>query len=144
MLFFLGIQLQLPDNKGIKMKRTHSSLMRAHSRGSFSRLVFESEHSNGGGEPDRSLLFRSVQLFVIIFRLITPFSYVYLASLIYYLAKAGNYALITNIPMVLFTLWMAMEALFFPYYYMLFTHLNSQKHELEVCRRCKKSNYLFI
>jgi len=54
------------------MKRTTSSLLRAHSRGSLNRLIFESEHSNGGGGDDRSIPYRLCQLIVIIIRLITP------------------------------------------------------------------------
>jgi len=46
------------------MKRSTSSLLRAHSRGSFSRLVFESETLAGGGDSERSLPFRLIQVFV--------------------------------------------------------------------------------
>ena len=49
---------------GGALKRSTSSLLRAHSRGSFSRLVFESETLAGGGGSERSLPFRLIQLFV--------------------------------------------------------------------------------
>lgn len=65
------------------MNRTKSSLQRAHTRSSFARLIFESEHSNGGGHHDRDLIFRLCQMFVLLFRLVTPFSYVFLLTLAY-------------------------------------------------------------
>ena len=46
------------------LTRTTSSLLLSRSRGSFNRLVFESEHSIGGGSSDRSILFRLCQLVV--------------------------------------------------------------------------------
>ena len=46
------------------MSRTTSSLLLSRTRGSFDRLVFESEHSNGGGSSDRSITFRLCQVLV--------------------------------------------------------------------------------
>ena len=46
------------------LTRTTSSRLLSRSRGSFNRLVFESEHSIGGGSSDRSILFRLCQLVV--------------------------------------------------------------------------------
>lgn len=113
------------------MKRTTSSLHRAHSRSSFNRLVFESEHCLGGGHDGRSILFRFFQLMVVIFRSITPFSYLYLAWIVCnnigyerYMGGAFTYNALL--------IWMLAEALFFPYYYYLFTSLtNSRNEELE-------------
>ena len=56
-----------------KVPRSNSSLIRAHSRGSFSRLVLESESSNG--EYATSIPFFVCQIIVITFRSITPLSY---------------------------------------------------------------------
>ena len=45
------------------LTRTTSSLLLSRSRGSFNRLVFESEHSIGGGSSDRSIFFCSLLQF---------------------------------------------------------------------------------
>lgn len=111
------------------MKRTTSSLNRAHSRSSFDRLLFESEHSNGGGHSDRGLLFRLCQLVVIALRLITPFSYVYLVIFFTYGIKADS--VLANFFFLFLTAWMFAEAIFFPYYYHLFNKLNNMKPELD-------------
>jgi lipopolysaccharide export system permease protein len=47
LLPLLAVSLAVPP------KRSSSSLLRAHSRGSFSRLVFESDHCLGLGHADR-------------------------------------------------------------------------------------------
>jgi hypothetical protein len=109
------------------MKRTTSSLMRAHSRSSFNRLLFESEHATGGGPKDRSLLFRLCQLVVVIFRSVTPLSYVYLAVLFVYGITPNKMGLGTAFYFFL-TAWMVIEALFFPYYLYLFTKLQNLNH----------------
>ena len=62
-------------------KRTTSSLMRAHSRGSFNQLVLESAENLGGGRHDRPILFRLLQVFIVVLRLVTPASYLYLMCL---------------------------------------------------------------
>ena len=110
-------------------KSASSSLLRAHSRGSFSRLVFESETNNGGGHEDRSLLYRFFQLVVLLMRLVTPASYIFIITLTALQVPPTSFG--QNIPFGLLTIWMIAEALFFPYYYYLFTQLNKSKSELE-------------
>lgn len=112
------------------MKRSPSStLLRAHSRGSFSRLVFESETNNGGGHHDRSLSYRFAQLVVVCMRLVTPCSYLYLLSLT--VLKESPSVYLGNVLFIALTIWMCIEALFFPYYYYLFNRLNNSKPALE-------------
>lgn len=112
------------------MKKTaSSSLLRAHSRGSFSRLVFESETNNGGGHKDRSLSYRFCQLVVMLMRLVTPASYIFIITLTAMQVPPTSFG--GNIPFAILTIWMIVEALFFPYYYYLFRLLNKSKSELE-------------
>jgi hypothetical protein len=111
------------------MKRVNSSLHKASSRDSLSRLLFESESSNGGGDGDRSIFFRLCQLGVLLFRLVTPFSYIYLFTL--YAQYYMHYDVLLRPeqyfggPLMYYflLLWMAVEALFLPYYYYLFTQV---------------------
>lgn len=110
------------------MKRSTSSLNRAHSRGSFSRLVFESESNNGGGDKDRSILFRLCQLVVVCFRLVTPASYAFLGALWWF---EYNPIQDQNILLLILTSWMCSEAIFFPYYYYLFLKLSKLNSQLE-------------
>ena len=112
------------------MKRTTSSLHRAHSKGSFNRLVFESEHSLGGGDNDRSLIFRFCQLIVVIIRAITPLSYLFLAYIYVFNISSKNFY-IGELSYYVIVPWAIAEALFFPYYYYLFTKLSNMNHELE-------------
>lgn len=112
------------------MKRSSSSLFKAHSRGSFGRLLFESEHCNGGGSADRSLTFRLSQLLVLVLRIITPISYIYLLSLLFIFSPSQvswfvGGKLIYNI----ITFWMVVEATFLPYYCYLFTHLDKKRNK---------------
>lgn len=112
------------------MKRTTSSLHRAHSKGSFNRLVFESEHSLGGGDHDRSLIFRLCQLVVIVIRAITPLSYLFLAYIYVFNITSKNFY-IGELSYYIILVWTIAEVLFFPYYYYLFTKLSHRNHELE-------------
>lgn len=151
------------------MKRTTSSLLRAHSRGSFSRLIFESEWSNGGGHESRSLLFRLCQVSVMCFRVVTPLSYLYLITLAVIalspsflerdsegtfkwslglssslsltnpwsmLMTSVQEPLLSHFVFIFLTVWALLEALFFPYYYYLFTKLNSLNNDLQVRQEC--------
>jgi hypothetical protein len=112
------------------MKRDNFSLHRAHSRGDFSRLLFESETSNGGGDESRSFLFRLCQLGVLAFRLVTPFSYLYLSTL--FALKLQPAQFFGGSAMYFFLLvWMLVEALFLPYYYYLFTQFSKRNGDLE-------------
>ncbi|RYG68363.1 hypothetical protein EON64_05350 [archaeon] len=122
------------------MKRDLSqSLLRAHSRGSLSRLMFEAEQCNGVTvSHDRSLAFRLVQCAVFLCRLITPFSYVYLLS---QCVQPLDPARFPGGPVMyaVFLLWMLAEALFFPYYYYLFTQLNLPNEDLQHLARDAES-----
>lgn len=155
------------------MTRTTSSLLRAHSRGSFARLILESEQCNGPigqGHNPRSISFRVCQFIVFLFRLVTPFSYIFLLYVFLressprlpnqwqnalqildkhlfsslknpsptkvwtfnsispiHIGIYGEY----SITFTLFTLWMCVEAAFLPYYYYLFTLLNSLNDDLK-------------
>ena len=117
--------------------------------------------SNGGGHPDRPISFRLMQLIVIFVRVITPFSYIYLSALLFatmVYPKAIAYGLIPKMESLNFieninnfifrqdictlskqnkfifsalTIYCMMEALFFCYYYYLFTKLNDKRNDLD-------------
>lgn len=61
------------------IKRISSSMFRAKGRGSFNRLVFESEHCSGGGPQERGYLYRAAQNAVLLLRSITLIAYLYLS-----------------------------------------------------------------
>eukprot|EP01031_Cornospumella_fuschlensis_P032819 gene32819-39679_t len=113
------------------MKRDLSqSLLRAHSRGSLSRLMFEAELCNGVSlSHNSSLAFRLVQFAVFICRVVTPLSYAYLLSQIFYPLDPGEFPG-GHLVYAVFSLWMVAEALFFPYYCYLFTQLNMPNEDL--------------
>ena len=93
--------------------------------------MFESEHSNGAGPASRSLLFRGSQLLVLVVRLITPIAYLYVFLFLMYCfhpALFGAYGAIFGY--WLFTAWMLIETLFFPYYLYIFTHLDYKNADL--------------
>jgi len=118
------------------VRTTTSSLLTAHSKGTLNRLVFESEHSNGGGNSDRSLLFRLCQVVVIVMRSVTPLSYIYLIFLCSWLILFPEYDFNYQyfggkIAFSLITIWMVLEALFFPYYYYIFKRCNLMNPNLE-------------
>ena len=133
--------------------------MRAHSRASFSRLLFESEHSNGPNFGDtgdkRSFFFLACQILVLAIRLVTPLSYLFLAWEFHFRFGTGRFITLwlRNNPQWpnplppsmecwvtdfryaavyhIFLLWMLVEAAFFPYYYYLFVRMGSSDTELE-------------
>jgi hypothetical protein len=112
------------------MNKEVSSLSQAHVRGSFARLVLESETCNGPnvGPSAHSILFRLIQILVLCIRLITPLSYVFILYL-WYFPRPISYMNGGSLLYSLFTLWMLAEALFFPYYYYLFTYLNNNMND---------------
>jgi hypothetical protein len=121
------------SSDGLSSKSSQSSsLLRAHSRGSFGRLLFESGKCNG---PDvtssHSLLYRCIQLIVFSFRLITPIAYAYFIYHFFY--PVNFHAFPGGVYSYSFlTLWMLAEVIFFPYYYYLFYQLNyNLNHELK-------------
>ena len=74
-----------------------------------------------------------------IMRSITPLSYVYLIytvirlSLLSAEGKSFDYTFFNeSVLNVLFAVWMAVEAAFFPYYYLVFRRVNKLNHDLEV------------
>eukprot|EP01039_Chlorochromonas_danica_P010505 gene10505-11636_t len=122
------------SSSGKSLKRSQSgSLLRAPSRGSLERLIFESSHCNGptvSPHAEHSLLFRLIQFVVFVFRLITPLSYLFLASQ-WYRPTDPNTFPGGAVFYWAFLCWMAAEAAFFPYYYYLFTQLNNRNEELQ-------------
>lgn len=75
---------------------------------------------------------------VMIMRSVTPLSYVYLSCLALWLiifSSSRNFQYQYfggKISFMFLTLWMVIEAIFFPYYYFLFKRLNKINHDLEV------------
>ena len=71
-------------------------------------------------------------------RSVTPLSYIYLAALslwMIFLSPTNPFPYKYfggEIPFSLITIWMVIEAVFFPYYYFLFKRLNKINHDLEV------------
>lgn len=131
---------------GANFKRTTSSLLRSHSLGSFSRLVFESEINNGpiDGES-RDWSFRVAQTIVLLLRLFTPFSYAVLAAALL-LPRAWVDAARTRAGGALtfnaLLLTCLVEACFFPYYLYLFTQVNAHNKALQhfACDRAVRFN----
>lgn len=84
-------------------------------------------------------MFRLCQLFVVIIRAITPFSYIYLSTLLLaimlpdgkYLPGIVQYIDINDYRFVLVTAYMMIEALFFGYYYYLFNLIDNDKNGLQ-------------
>lgn len=107
-----------------------SSLHLAHSRDALSRLIFESEHSLGGGHQGRSLIFRLFQLLVVFLRLVTPASYLFLLAVWIFRVNSSNFVFG---PITYFSLltWTAAEALFLPYYYLLFVKFGLRNKKLD-------------
>lgn len=127
-----------------RVPRSNSSLLRAHSRGSFSRLVGESEAGNG--EYATSFMFFMCQIMVICFRLVTPASYLGLLAFIFLPVKPdmlwGPY---DGVLMYWFLLaFMAVESLFFPYYLYIFTMSNERNVELHHFAKCPNSRMKLI
>jgi hypothetical protein len=73
-------------------------------------------------------VFRLCQVLVLVIRVITPFSYLYLLLLCIYGFKMPYLG--TSIYATLLTTWMCVEALFFPYYYYIFNQLNYKSAHL--------------
>jgi hypothetical protein len=150
-----------------------SSLHKAHSRHSFNRFLFESEISNGPpfgkltnfrccfllissssylGDKSRSFLFRLCQFFVLLFRLVTPFSYLYLAiaacHFFFPIVDSNNFLLklLPNKSVLSWSIfaWMTVEALFFPYYYYLFTRLNDFNEDLDHMAENKEARFKLV
>ena len=122
-------------------KQTTSSLHNAHTKGSFSRLLFESEHSNGSGDSNRSITFRACQCLVVVMRLVTPFSYVFMFSVWALNISSQNLTGINKILYLMLYMWMLAEVIFLPYYYYLFTTLSSRNEELEHLATDRKGRF---
>lgn len=127
------------------MNRKHSSsgaLLRAHSRSSLERLIFESEKCNGPiSSHNHSFLYRLVQCIVIVCRIVTPLSYLWLLCVLCGYCRPE----LCRMPPAVWaaiTLWMLVEAIFFPYYCYLFTKLNALNEELQHFASCPASRML--
>jgi len=113
----------------IPLVRSSDHLKHARSRGSFNRLLFESQPSMGSDLHKRPPTFVFMQLIVILIRMITPLSYFYLLFLCIDVGSVRK--LFPNeFFFYLFSVWMSVEIVFFPYYYHLFNCLNSSKSPL--------------
>lgn len=79
---------------------------------------------------------------VLILRLVTPTSYIYLFALFYLKLRPEH----LGGPLIytLLTTWMVIEALFFPYYYFLFVKLNKSKSGLQHFASTKDSRQLLV
>jgi pimeloyl-ACP methyl ester carboxylesterase len=127
-----------------KVPRSNSSLLRAHSRSSFSRLVMESEASMG--TYANSLPFFMCQMVVITFRLVTPLSYVgVLACFFDYLTPDMLIGPLDGrlVYWLILTL-MITETLFFPYYLYLFTHVSNRNEDMQHYMRCASSRMKLV
>jgi len=108
-----------------------SSLSKAHSRGSVARLLVESQECNGlvTSKKNRSLLYQLCQLLVFSFRLVTPFSYLYLILIYFFPISPERYPF-GWVGYLTLLLWTISEALFLPYYCYKFQELNSPNDSL--------------
>ena len=79
---------------------------------------------------------------MVIFRLVTPSSYVYIAALFY--LKLTPDHLGGSVIYTVLTTWMVIEALFFPYYYFLFVKLNKTKSEMQHFACSTESRQLLV
>lgn len=108
-----------------------SSLLRAHSRGSFARFLMESEECNGpvAFQKPRSIMYIICQVAIFCLRLVTPCSYAYLLLLLFYPISPEQFPFgwIGYMTLLCCTI---SEALFFPYFYYKFRQLNSPNDEL--------------
>ena len=124
-----------------KIPRSDSSLLRAHSRGSFARLLLESEASMGN--YSLSKWFRFVQMIVLAFRLITPLSYVVLIMMLALPnATPEQFGGITAYSAVL--VFALSEALFFPFYLWKFMQMNDSPRTWPHFAQCKNSRLEFF
>ena len=134
------------------MKRSTSSLLRAHSRDSMTRLLFESECSNGGGGDDRSILYRICQLFVVGCRLVTPLSYLYCIYLIFHppsfiwqaWPNENLISIAIHITRVILVVWAIVEVFFLPYYCFMFVKLLRHKDKLEHVCQTKEGRFKLL
>ncbi len=127
-----------------KIPRSNSSLVRAHSRGSFSRLVLESESSNG--EYATSIPFFLCQMIVITFRSVTPISYLGLLAYFFLPVTPGHFGGPFQGQLAYWTCFafMTAEALFFPVYLYIFTAMNQRNVELRHVARCTDSRMQLV
>lgn len=110
-------------------ERNRSALVRSHSGNFLNRLLFESEHALGGGQENRSVLFRLFQALVIVIRVITPLSFLYVISLYMFRIGPKNFVLGKYMYRIIL-FWALSEVVFFPYYCYLFYNMNSHNKEL--------------
>lgn len=125
-----------------------SSLSKAHLRGSFARLLMESQECNGpvAFNKNRPILYLLCQLLVFSFRLVTPCSYLYLILLYFFPISPERYPF-GWVGYLTLLIWAISEALFLPYYCYKFQELNSpndslphlainQESRMQLARQC--------
>jgi len=112
------------------MKQATSSLHGAKLKDTFSRFIFESEHSLGLGGEGRSLSFRLCQFLVVLLRAVTPLSYLYVFSIWTFGITASHFGSYYALYYILLT-WMSAEVVFLPYHYFLFVTFGNRNKSLE-------------
>jgi len=125
------------------MKKVTSALHGANVRDAFSRLIFESEHSLGLGDEDRSITFRLCQLLVVLLRSVTPLSYLFVFSVWAFEIRARNFGSYFPLYYVLLV-WMTAEVLFLPYYYYLFVTMSNRNKQLEHVAADTEDRFLLV
>lgn len=127
------------------LRRTNtSSLVKAHSHGSLSRLLLDNVTTrlvDPVTTQSVSWMFRLIQLGVFLFRLITPLSYFYTFYFLYqvWVGSRSWWGSSTSWLLILLDVWMLVEALFFLYYWYLFRHLHTANDDLKHFATCKAS-----
>jgi len=108
--------------------RSNSSLLRTHSRSSFSRLILESEAALGNYHT--GAVFRCLQLIIMCLRMITPLSYLLLAIFFLSGSSIPDNPLQRSLCYLVLTFCGA-EAVFFPYQVYKFHNLSNFNPDLE-------------
>lgn len=125
------------------MKKATSSLHGASVRDTFSRFIFESEHSLRLGGEGRSLTFRLCQLLVVSLRAVTPLSYLYVFSVWAFGFRAKHFGSYYPLFYVLL-IWMSAEVLFLPYHYYLFVTFGDRNKSLEHVAFSSADRFLLV
>ena len=125
------------------MKQATSSLHGAKFKDTFSRFIFESEHSLGLGGEGRSLSFRLCQLLVVLLRAVTPFSYLYVFFIWTFRITASHFGSYYPLYYILLA-WMSAEVVFLPYHYFLFVTFGNRNKSLEHVAFSSTDRFLLV
>jgi len=125
------------------MKQATSSLHGAKLKDTFSRFIFESEHSLGLGGEGRSLSFRLCQLLVVLLRAVTPLSYAYVFLIWMFSITASHFGSYYPLYYVLL-IWMSAEVVFLPYQYFLFVTFGNRNKSLEHVALSSTDRFLLV